>query len=218
MTIKYIISISLLILLIADWAVADDKGLQVRFVAERLPGNLGEVILANKEYKSEPFDLPKNKLSAPINVPVRTLSLLYPEKKLSLATIKLPEEGNSFIVLLIPSGREGYKSVVMPYENPDFRGGDFYFYNNTRKSVFGIVGKSKFSVKSGESSILRPSGARKERFYDVALGFRDEGKSKVISTTRWREDNRIRSYMFFYENPKSGWVTYRAVDEFVMPQ
>ena len=187
-------------------------------MAERLPPKLSKVVLAQEAYKSEPFALPMNNLSAPIDVPVRTLSLLEPEKKLTLANIKLPEEGNSFIVLLTASGPDGYKAVVMPYENPNFKGGDFYMYNNSKKLVFGIVGQSKFAVKPGESMVLRPTGAREERFFDVGLGYGDEDRNKVISTTRWREDKQIRCFVFFYENPKTGWVAFRAVDEFVMQQ
>ena len=48
------------------------------------------------------------------------------------------------------------------------------------------------------------------------LGLRDFGRS--YSTTRWPVDDKQRSYVFFFINPATKRLDYRAVDEFVEPE
>lgn len=38
---------------------------------------------------------------------------------------------------------------------------------------------------------------------------------RVLCITRWPEDKQARFYVFFYVNPDTKRITYRAVDEFV---
>lgn len=197
-------------------AAPKDK-VEVRFLVERLPGNLGQVTLASGETRSEPFDLPMNNLSAPRTVPERRFDLWSVERDRSLGAVRLPEEGGSFVVLLLPRSTGVFEPVVMPFDGDTFRPGNFYFHNNTKKTVLGYVGTARFSLKPGEGRVLEPEGARKEKFYDVGLGVREEGGDRVLTTTRWPEDNRTRFYVFFYKDGRTGRITFRGVDEFVMP-
>ena len=113
-------------------APAKKKGeAEVRFLAERIPNQLGQVVLANKEARSTPFKLPMNNLSPPIKSPGRLFSVSLVDQNASIATVKLPEEGNSFIVLLFLNQQSGYKPLVIPFHNDKFRAGDVYFFNNT---------------------------------------------------------------------------------------
>jgi hypothetical protein len=137
------------------------------------------------------------------------------QKNVSLSTITLPEEGVSFIVLLIPSPKGGYSPVVMNAADPSFKPGDIYFHNNADKTVLGFVGTEKFMLPPARGTILRPKGAREEKFYDVGIGVREEQGDRVLSTTRWPEDKESRCYVFFYNNPKNKRVSFRAVDEYV---
>jgi hypothetical protein len=191
-------------------------GIEIRFLAERAPDDLGKISLAHEEQRSEPFDLPVNNLSAPQKAPARVFSIRSVERDLALANVQLPDEGNSFIALLI-SSPEGYVPVIMRYDDPKFRPGDIYFHNLADKTVLGFVGTAKFVLPAGRSTILTPKGARQEKFYDVGLGVREAEGDRVLATTRWPEDNLARLYVFFFIDPKTGRITYRGVDEFVEP-
>ena len=57
--------------------------------------------------------------------------------------------------------------------------------------------------------------ANDKPYYQVKFYYNNKGKSRIFSDTRWPYDNRLRSYIFFYSNPKTSKVTYRAVDETV---
>lgn len=205
-----------ILLLFPLCAEAKKGAVEVRLLAERAPADLGQIALAAGDLRSKPFDLPVNNLSAPQKPPARVFSVWSVDRNISLATIKLPEEGDSFIALLITSPK-GYIPVVMRYDDPKFRPGDIYFHNLADKTVLGFVGTAKFVLAAGQSLILTPKGARNEKFYDIGLGVREKEGDRVLATTRWPEDKLSRFYVFFYVDPQTKRITYRGVDEFVEP-
>ncbi len=192
--------------------------LEIRFLAERVPADLGPVCLATEDARSDPFTMPMNNLSAPQTPPARLFNIVSVEKGGSLTTVKLPEEGDSFIALLVKlPGQAGYSPVVMPYRNPKFKVGDIYFLNLADKSVLGYVGTTKFILEAGKSEVVTPGGAREAKFYDVGLGVREEEGDRLLATTRWPESKHMRYYVFFFMDPKTNQITFRGVDEFVAP-
>lgn len=209
-------------LLAATLAQAQPSGgkkLKVRFLAERAPADLGQVMLAAKEVKSTPFELPVSYLSAAQNPPERVFALWSATKNLALTNITLPEQGDSFIVLLFPANEGGYKHVVISDNNPDFKPGDVYFYNQADKTVMGFVGTSKFTLDPAKGTTLRPAGPSGDgAYYDVGLGVREKEGDKPLSIARWPVQKGIRMYVFFFLNPRSGKLDFRAVDEFVEPE
>ncbi|QTN31061.1 hypothetical protein HZ994_01535 [Akkermansiaceae bacterium] len=203
-------------LLFSPLCHAAPKGeVEVRFLAESSPPDLGQVLLANAEARTDPFDLPVNNLSPAQIPPARLFSVWSVNKNASLASVTLPEEGKSFIVLLVPSPKGGYHPIVLRSDDPAFKGGDIRFQNLTNKTVLGFVGTSKFVLAPGLGKVVTPKGARAEKFYDVGLGVREAEGDRVLAQTRWPEDALARFYVFFYVHPETKLVAYRAVDEFV---
>lgn len=188
---------------------------EVRFLAESAPADLGQIALVIEKDRSAPFDLPINNFSAPQKPSAKTFKVWSVDKNLSLATVSLPDEGKSFIVLLIPSPQGGYSPVVMNSGDPSFRPGDIYFHNHADKTVLGFVGTAKFILAPTKGTIVRPAGAKPEKFYDVGLGVREPEGDRVLCTMRWPEDDKERVYVFFYVNPNTKRISYRAVSEFV---
>jgi hypothetical protein len=212
----------LLILLWASWVahatvVAATGGPSLRFLAERAPDNLGNVVLAAGDQLTPPFALSSQRLSDPLIAPGRKLALRLCDKPIVLAQIALPENGDSFIILLIPDPRGGYLPVVINASDVNFRGGDVYFYNHTPKPVIGYVGTTKFFLDPEEGKLLRPAGAKDETYYDVGFGVREAAGDRVMRTLRWPVLTRSRSYVFFYQNVVKNRIDFRAVDEFVAP-
>jgi len=208
-----------LVLLMSVTLTAQQKSdIEIRLVAERLPKDLGKVVIVSGEDHSPPFALPMNNLSQPQMVPSRVFQLVSLERKLVLSNVRLPKTGKSFVVILIPSSEKNYSSIVVPYNNPKFKAGDVFFYNKAKDTVVGRVGANKFSVTPGKSIYFRPEIQDDgKRYHDVGIGVKFETGSRVISTTRWPKSNNTRYYVFFYVNPKNDRITYRAVDEFLEP-
>ena len=195
----------------------EPRNLEVRFLAEDSPKDIGKIVMAVGDTLSDAFDLPSNYLSVPLRPPARVFSLRATQPDVALASITLPEEGKSFIILLIPAREGGFKPIIMNADDPSFKPGDVYFYNHSPNPVLGHVGTAKFLLESAKGLVLHPSGARQENFYDVSFGVREEKGDRVMSRTRWPVDNKVRSYVFFFVNPVTKLADFRAVDEFVPP-
>ncbi|MEK7951313.1 hypothetical protein [Luteolibacter soli] len=217
--------VTLFALLFAAVAPAQEssKGgdVKVRFLAERAPADLGQVVMATAEAKSSPFDLPVNFVSEPQAAPARAFSLKQATgKAVSLATVTLPAEGKEFVVLLFPAAT-GYSAVVMPASDPSFGAGDVYFYNHADKPIVGYVGTATFILPPGNGKSLKPKGAKGEdeiKYYDVGFGVREKEGDRALSTTRWPLEPKNRSYVFFFINPTTKRLDFRAVEEFVDPE
>ena len=210
--------LAVLLFATASLAAQEKGGIEIRMVAERLPKGLSKVVLTNGEFRSPPFMLPMNNLSEPIRSPGRAFRLVSTEGNMVLANVILPKDGKSFVVLLIPAGGEAYSPVIVPHSNPNFKAGDIYLHNNAKDTVVGMVGAGKFSVDPGKGTFFRPTFLDDDkRYHDVGIGVKFESGDKVISTTRWPKSTNTRYYVFFYVNPRTGRVSYRAVDEFLEP-
>jgi len=191
--------------------------LKVRFLAERVPADLGQVVMATDKAKSTAFDLPIHNLSEPQSAPARAFAVKQVGKDASLATVTLPDAGKSFIVILIPAAT-GYTPVVITANDPSFKAGDVYFYNHGDKPVLGYVGTATFVLAPGKGQILTPKGAKENTYYDVGFGVREKEGDRALSTTRWPVDDKQRAYVFFFVNPTTKRLDFRAVDEFVEPE
>lgn len=210
--------IAILLLSSRAFSAPEDKaGVKVRFLAERCPSGLGQVLMSAGEQVSETFDLPTNHLSQPWSPPARAFLLQTCERKLTLSTIALPEKGDSFVILLVPSREGGFKPVAIPTDDQKFPAGDVYFYNHSSQLVGGQVGTEKFSVHPGEGLLFKPAGARKEDFYDVGFYSLEENGLRPLSKTRWPVDDKVRTYVFFFMNPVLNRLDFRTVDEFIPP-
>lgn len=192
-----------------------EKKAEVRFAAQSAPKELGKIVMTVEEVSSEPFDLPLNNLSPPLEAPARVFELKTEDKENSLAKVKLPAAGDSFVVLLVLGEKTPFEAVVIPARDPSFKVGDYYLHNVSKKPVMGKVGKSQFGIRPREGKVVRPTGARDDRFYDVTLGVLEGDEPRVISTSRWPKTKQIRTYVFFFDDPRRKDVDFRAIDEFV---
>lgn len=213
-----LILITILLSFPSGRAVSEQDEVEVRFLAEMLPSGLGQVVLANAETRSEPFDLPMNNLSVPLEPPDRLFSVWSTGKDVTVANVRLPAEGKSFIVLLLRSSDGGYEPLVMPAEDPSFEGGDVYFYNNANKPVVGVLGETKFSLPPGQGKVVTPSGSGDERYYHARLGVREADGNRLIKSMKWPSSENARNYVFFFVDPTKKRITFRAVDEFILPK
>ncbi|MES2440806.1 MAG: hypothetical protein V4584_17200 [Verrucomicrobiota bacterium] len=203
-------------------AAAQDKAsskaggkIQVAFLAEMAPENLGNVFLQlGDQEKSEPFVLPTNRLSDPVGVASRVMVLKTLNKEIPLCKITLPEAGGEFAVVLVTAKPTGYQPIIVRTDDPSFKAGDVFFINRSQNTVLGKLGTTPLVLKPGESAKSRPSGAIDNTYYDIAFAIREQGGDKLISSSRWPIDNELRSYLFFFTNAQ-GRTAFRAVDEYL---
>ena len=212
-----------LMLLCCPWccvtAAQDASGtpkniIQLRVLAEMVPEDLGAVYLRAGEAKTAEFDLPANNVSDPLSVVGRGLVLKTVAKDLSLCSFTLPDAGKSFVVIFSPAKPAGYKAEIVRTDDPSFKRGDVFFLNRTEQTILGKLGTKPLVLAPGKFAITRPEGATGGAYYDVAFAARGDAGDKLLSTVRWPLDDKIRSYVFFVQDP-TGRITYRAVDEFI---
>ncbi|MFD0893947.1 hypothetical protein KBB96_11030 [Luteolibacter ambystomatis] len=193
-----------------------EEGPQVRFLAERVPDNLGEVVIQNGDNKSAPFKLPVNQLSPPIAAAARTFVLKSGDKGQPLCPVTLPETGKSFAVILVLAPPAAYAPIVVRTDDPEFKAGDVFFINRSTQTVLAKLGDTKLALKAGESKKSHPTNPVNNTYYDIAFATQEGEKTKMISTTRWPIDNLLRSYVFFFTTAE-GATSFRAVDEYMTP-
>ena len=194
---------------------AGGDDIDVRFAAQTAPPELGELVMTTDDLRSESFALPLNHLSKAQTAPGRAFRLELRDKPGVLASIALPEAGSDFIILLVPAVKSGFEAIVIPADDGSFRPGDYYLHNVSEFPVFGEIGTSRLLLPSREGRVVRPQGAREGRFYDVRLGVREGNTPRVISESRWPVSKRMRTYVFFFDNPQRKDIDFRAIDEFV---
>jgi hypothetical protein len=213
---KFISTAMCLLFVTGTVAVGGEKAL-IRFLAESVPADRGEVTWLAGGKQGTEFLLTANQLSESITVPARVIGLQSKLDKRKLAVITLPAAGESFVVLLIPEAAGTLKSVVIDADPASFRSGDVFLYNHTDKKIAGHLGSSKFELPPGEGKAQRPSGDMTEGSYNVAFNVREETGDRVLRTMRWPFQTRSRSYCFFSLDPVKKRIEFRAVDEFVVP-
>jgi hypothetical protein len=200
-----------------------DERPEVRFLAERqLAGVEQVVITGEKGPVGTPFAPPLNHLTEPMPAPARAFTLQAAPGAdgggAEVARISLPAEGRRFIVILLPDAQRNFRSLVIRADDQGFRPGDVYFHNQSTATIVGKIGARPFEIEPGKGRIETPRPDGDRPFIDVAFGYRVEGEqARVLSTTRWPIDNRVRGYVFFFVDPATKRLTYRAVDEFVPP-
>jgi hypothetical protein len=213
---KRFISMAMCLFVTGATASGGEKA-KVRFLAESIPADLGEVTWVAGGKQGAEFRLAANQLSDAITVPARVLGLQSKQDKRKLGVITLPDAGDSFVVLLIPEATGTLKAVVIDAAPASFRSGDVFLYNHTDKKITGHLGSTEFELPPREGKAQRPSGDMKEGSYNVAFNVRAETGDRVLRTMRWPVQTRSRSYCFFYFDPVKKRIEFRAVDESVVP-
>jgi hypothetical protein len=211
------VGMAMCLLLLAVSFVAGGEKTRLRFLAESVPADLGEVVWMAGGKEGGGLQLAGNQLSAPINVPDRVIGLQSKQDRRKLGVVTLPAAGDSFVVLLIPEPAGTLKSVVIDANPRNFHGGDVFLYNHSDRKIGGHLGATEFELAPGEGMSLRAGGDLTEGNYNVAFNVREETGDRVLRTMRWPVQTRSRSYGFFFRNPGKDRIEFRAVDEFVEP-
>lgn len=194
------------------------KGIELRLLAVALLDGDREVVITNGEATSEAVELRTHGFSEPVKAPGRILSITSPptdgQAGRALAKVTLPSKGRRFLLLLVPS-KESYICRVVRLDDPAFKVGHVCFFNVSPTVVAGKLGSRKFIAERGKPVIVAPPDKDNLPYYQVSFYYKRGEQTRSLADTRWPYDARSRSYVFFFPNPKTGRITYRAVDEIV---
>jgi hypothetical protein len=202
--------------------IAPKRGIEVCFFAVALHPDAGKVTTLADETRGDSFILPLHNLTQPRFVKTREFVIIPADAPLDkpvppIATIKLPEQGGAFRILLVPKADTStYHPIVVRGDDPKFGEGDVFFVNLGSEEVLGNIGTGTLKLASGSRQFLTLAGARSAAYYDVRFAIRKGEILHPLSDTRWPVLQRTRAYVLFYNDP-AGLLTYRAVDEFIPP-
>lgn len=186
----------------------------LRLLADAVPEGQAKVLLQTKTSKSDPLDLPTSALSAPVEMSARSMVLKAADSDTPLCNIAVPAEGKSFAVLLASEKPAGYVPFFVRLDDDSFKPGDLFFINRAAKTVVLKLGGNELVLEPGKSVKSRPTDPVDKNYYNVVISERDAAGDKIITSSRWPVDDKLRSYVFFSTNDR-GRTTYRAVDEYL---
>ena len=197
------------------------KGTELRLLAVALLADAESVVLTSEENATRPIELPTHGLSDPLQAPGRAFEITTPttsdQAGRTLSKVALPEAGKRFLLLLVPS-KQTYVCHVVRLDDPGFKAGNVCFLNVSQIPVAGSLGPRKFVAKSGKPEIVAAPQKGELPYYQVQFYYKQGEQTRALADTRWPHDDRSRAYVFFFTNPKTGRLTYRAVDEDLPPE
>ncbi|MGJ8656587.1 MAG: hypothetical protein ACSHX6_09045 [Akkermansiaceae bacterium] len=192
--------------------------IQLRFTSFGVKDIGGKYILAAKEKRTQLFAIPNNGFSTPITAPAKgreiALGSLDAETFKNLATIKLPEVGKRFLVLVLPAKEGALKAVVVRADDPTFRPSQIMIMNLANETFAAQLGEKKLSFLPGSRTIFRPQRKGELANYQVRFFKLKDGKPKLFAASLWPYFENKRAFVFLYKNPATGSPTYRSIDEF----
>lgn len=207
---------------LAPFAAAQEKSSSkdtlIRFTSFGLPDASSEYILASGETQTAPFAIPDNGFSAPVISPAASRTLALGSAKetpfRSLATVKLPDTGKRFLVILLPDKNQALRPIVVRADDPAFRPGQIMIMNLAPEILAADLGGDKLTFAPGSQTIFRPQRKNDLANYQVRFYQAKEGKPKVFAASLWPYFDAKRAFVFLYMDRAAGTPAFRSVDEF----
>ena len=205
--------------LIAAREESSGKKTLLRFASFGLEAGGGEYVIVAGESQSPPFNVPDNGFSEPVAIPGAGAVLGFgkpggtPFK--SLATIKLPETGKRFLVIVFPgNAADTVRTLVVRADDPAFRPGQVMIFNLAQEALAADLGGEKLRFEPGSQTIFRPRRKDDLANYQVRFFHAKEGRTKLFAANLWPYFDNKRAFVFLHTDPASGSPTYRSIDEF----
>ena len=194
------------------------KGASIRLFSVALLNNQGPMCVQVGKTRNAPFDLSATCLTETQSVSTRDFMLVSAASAadappVPLATVRLPDQGSDFRIILVPTSNNSYNPVVVRGDDPKFSRGDFFFINFSTSQMLGALGTTRLDLKPGGQEIVSPAGGN-DKFFEVKFARRQDDKLLPLTNTCWPVVRDNRSFVIFY-NGSNGRPTYRAVDEFM---
>jgi len=129
----------------------------------------------------------------------------------------IPEKGNEFLLVLIPSKTDSPYSVkCVALNEKDFPYGMRVFLNLGKNEVGLAYAKKRISIKPGQIQKCRMDikDTGKKNFGVKFFEKYSTGEWKLFSSSAWGVKTTSRSFVFLYRNQANKHMTYHAVDDY----
>lgn len=124
------------------------------------------------------------------------------------------------IVLLIRKGdaqSDGFAVLPIDAGEANFKAASYMFINASALAVAATVGDQKLALKPGKTQMIKPSPDHANGMCQVTFFYQKEDEEwKKIYDTRWPSNDKFRSIVFFYQDPKTGGLSIAPIVD-VMP-
>ncbi len=207
---------------LAPFAAAQEKPSSkdtlIRFTSFGLPDDSGEYVLASGETKSDPFAIPSNGFSLPVTSPAGSKTFTLGNAKdasfSSLATVKLPDTGERFLVILLPEKDQTLRAIVVRADDPEFRPGQIMIMNLAPETFTADLGDQKLTFAPDSRTIFHPQRTDNLSNYQVRFFYIKDDKPKRFAASLWPYFDDKRTFVFLYMDKATGSPTLRSIDEF----
>ncbi|MBO94664.1 MAG: hypothetical protein CMI32_07190 [Opitutales bacterium] len=137
-----------------------------------------------------------------------------------VASVLMNEEWKKTILVFLPTSKKvaltGRRFEVLPVdaELARFRGGGRHFVNLSETDVAASIGDQKLLVKASASATFTPrvQGDVTTRV-PVQFHYRGGDAWRLLSSTRWGMDPRLRTLVFIYEDPRRKRLALRGITD-----
>ena len=212
---------------------APDRPLQLRFAAFALPGGSASFVLLEIDReggvveRSEPFIVASRNLGAPVSVSRRRLALASASANAplgaqlsevdALVPLRLPETGDVFIALLVPTaGKPGkLEPVVLQADTAAMPPGSIRFFNlGDSRLAWRLGEKTGILEARGRASVDPPEREDGRAAFPVEFYFEKEQSARRFASTTWVYRSAVRSFVFFFPDAETGRYRYRVFEDF----
>ncbi len=194
------------------------KDTLIRFTSFGSADSGTEYILASGTTKTAPFVIPGNGFSTPVATPASATLVALGNAKdepfRSLATIKLPDTGKRFLVILLPDKDQTLRPIVVRADDPAFLPGQIMIMNFAPETLAAELGDQKLTFAPGSRTIFQPQRTDNLSNYQVRFFYLKNDKPKLFAATLWPYFDDKRAFVFLYKDPAAGTPTFRSIDEF----
>lgn len=111
------------------------------------------------------------------------------------------------IILLIRKGEknsDGFSVIPISADLTTFKGASFLFINASTYNIGVKIGDKNLELNSGKRSLIQPKANFENGICQVSIAYQKNDKWKMFYDTRWPANEKIRTLVFFYQNPTTG--------------
>jgi hypothetical protein len=208
-------------------AEAQDSTVTLRFVSFPKAANAEPIELLLREEKTVAVEIPTNSISQTYQVPALAIWTLGKSstdaegKPIFQVLGKVQSSGASEqLILAVRKGSvdsDGLELTAVKNNGEGFGGGKYLLLNATSVDIAGAIGTAKFSLKPNAHALLAPQPTRTEgdrKYCFAEFYFRHAEKIQPFSSSTWRYNEKARSMVFFYHDPKTKQLRIHTIRSF----
>ncbi|MCP5536164.1 MAG: hypothetical protein H7A51_07995 [Akkermansiaceae bacterium] len=219
---------SLLVVTLITSAAAQDQApvAKVRLLAfARIGEDLAVRILdpEGEPVIEDSVPLPTQQLSAAAGLKSRSLVFVSPKNdETILAKAKLPATGREFILVFLPSAKDGkypYFVHALPMPKESFGSGDYAFLNYSHSAIGCKINDAKLIIPKGKCSVYKSGAKASDNKKRSIVCYEQQANGKWATqpffSSRLIIQSGVRNLILISHNPRTKRIDFRGIADFV---